>query len=370
MLYLHIPYCHHKCTYCGFYSVARRQQLDTYVDALCAELALRSSDKPLKTIYFGGGTPSLLSIGQLQHIVATISTHYNISQLEEVTLEANPENMTDSYLAALKSLNFVNRLSIGIQSFSDKELKLLNRVHDGEQAEEAVRRAAAAGFSNISVDLIMGLPGQQLADWQHNLDRLASLLPLDAVQHLSCYELTVESGTMLERQLQSGRLTPCDEEVVAAQYETLMQWCEAHGFEHYEVSNFCRHGHHSRHNSRYWNRTPYIGVGASAHSFDGTKRRWNVSDVDAYIAGTLRGETPFEEETLTADDAYNEYVMTALRTAEGIDKTMISSERRSHLSEKIAPHVAHGLVVESATHYRPTAKGMLMADGIAASLFV
>jgi len=368
MLYLHIPYCHHKCTYCGFYSVARKRDLEPYVEALCRELSLRSVSKPLRTIYFGGGTPSLLSDSQLGRIIETIRSCYDLSVLEEATMEANPEDLTEIYLQKIAEMKFFNRLSIGIQSFDNSELRLLNRVHNGQQAESAIRLAAAAGFQNVNVDLIMGLPGQSLSSWQQNLDRLSSLLPLGAIQHLSCYELTIEQGTMLERQLQSGRLTLCDEETLGAQYEALLNWCDYHGFVRYEVSNFCRPGHHSRHNSRYWNRTPYIGVGAAAHSFDGQHRRWNIANTAQYIASD--GDPAYEEETLSSADAYNEMVMTALRTPRGIQKESVLPVFQEHLQQTITPFIHAGLIVESNTAYQPTAEGIMHADGIAAELFV
>jgi len=368
MLYLHIPYCHHKCTYCGFYSVARQRDLEPYVEALCSELTLRSSNKPLRTIYFGGGTPSLLSINQLWRIINTIHTHYNLSELEEATLEANPEDLTEAYLQGLSEMNFFNRLSIGVQSFNDNELRLLNRVHNGQQAVDAIRLSSQAGFNNVSIDLIMGLPGQALSDWHQNLDHLSSLLPLGAIQHLSCYELTVEPGTMLERQLQSERLSSIDEESLTAQYESLLRWCDAHDFERYEVSNFCRPGFHSRHNSRYWERTPYIGVGAAAHSFDGYRRRWNIADVTQYIASN--GTPSYDEETLTCADAFNEMVMTALRTPRGIHKGSVPPNFQEHLKRAIMPFIQAGLILESSTAYQPTNEGIMHADGIAADLFV
>lgn len=369
MLYIHIPYCHHKCTYCGFYSVAGRRDTEPYVDALCRELVARKTDKPLKTIYFGGGTPSVLTARQLARIVQTIGENYNLSQLEEATLEANPENLTTEYLADLADMHFFNRLSIGIQSFDDAELHLLNRVHNSLQARQAVADAADAGFGNISVDLIMGLPGQTAEAWHCNLDALAGLLTISAVKHLSCYELTLEPGSILERQIAQGRVALADDDTLAAQYALLLEWCAANGFEQYEVSNFSRPGFRSRHNSRYWNRTPYIGAGAAAHSFDGTVRRWNLPDVEQYITGAASGQIPFEEERLTQDDAYNEYVMTALRTVEGIDKAMVAEPYRKGLAEKIQPFVSKALVTETPTHYRPTPSGLLRADGIAVALF-
>lgn len=370
MLYIHIPYCHHKCTYCGFYSVAGHRDTEAYVDALCRELAMRKSGSPLKTIYFGGGTPTLLPLHQLQKIVETIRRCYDVSEVEEVTIEANPENLTPDYLRGLREMGFFNRLSIGIQSFNDGELRLLNRVHNSRQAVDAIVDASNCGFGNISVDLIMGLPGQDADGWKKNLDVLSKVLDISMVKHLSCYELTVEKGSILERQIEMGRVALADDETLADQYDTFLEWCRDNGFEQYEVSNFCKPGYKSRHNSRYWNRTPYIGVGAAAHSFDGNRRRWNMSDVNSYIAGASKGEIPHEEEMLTAADAYNEYVMTALRTVDGIDKSLVAPENGEHLSRSVQRFVDEGFIAETTTHYRPTPKGLLQADGIAASLFV
>lgn len=344
--------------------------MDSYVEALCRELVVRRKGEPLKTVYLGGGTPSILSLAQLQRIVDTIRDNYDLSQLEEATIEANPEDLTMEYLEGLVSLDLFNRISIGIQSFSDSELHLLNRVHDGRQAVQAVGNAVAAGFDNVSVDLIMALPGQSVDNWKRNLDILSSMDRFDAVKHLSCYELTVEPGTMLERQIAMGRLQTADEEMATAQYQTLQTWCSSQGFVQYEVSNYCRQGFHSRHNSRYWDRTPYIGVGASAHSFDGLRRRWNVADVNSYVKSSMQGAVSCEEESLTAADAYNEYVMTALRTCKGIMKSLVAVEYRAFLKEKIARFVGSGLIVETPESYVPTQQGLLHADGIAAELFV
>ncbi len=370
MLYIHIPYCHHKCTYCGFYSVAGSRDREAYVEAVCRELSMRRATKPLRTVYFGGGTPSLLSLQQLERIVDAIRAYFDTSKLEEVTIEANPENLTAPYLEGLAGLHFFDRLSIGIQSFSDNELRMLNRVHTAKQAMEAVHNAAVAGFDNISVDLIMGLPGQTERGWQANLDTLASLSDVAAVKHLSCYELTVEEGSILERQLAMGRLKMPDETVVEREYGLLYAWCETNGFEQYEVSNFCRPGFRSRHNSRYWNRTPYIGIGASAHSFDGTIRRWNIADAVRYTSGAATGDIPFESEVLSERDAYNEYVMTALRTVEGIEKKMVPEPWRERLAHAAKPYIANGLLTEDEECYKPTRSGLLHADGIAAAMFV
>lgn len=374
MLYVHIPYCHHKCTYCAFYSVARPKDTDSYVDALCLELKARKTDTPLRTVYFGGGTPTMLTLEQLHRIVDTIRDGYNLSLLEEATIEANPENLVPEYLEGLANLHFFNRISIGIQSFSDDELKMLNRVHTSQQAYSAILNVAAAGFDNVSVDLIMGLPHPYGVGLQYSLDHLDEFLPLGVIKHLSCYELTVEPGTMLERQLKTGRLQLCYDEDLASQYDMLLSWCQNNGFEQYEVSNFGKPGYHSRHNSRYWNRTPYIGVGAGAHSFDGSNRRWNLPDISRYIIGAGAGNIPFEEEKLTSADAFNEYIMTALRTVNGVDKnvlaSLVSTAELEGIKPKIDRLVKIGLIAETETHFQPTSSGLLQADGIAASLFL
>lgn len=368
MIYIHIPFCHRKCTYCAFYSVVTSQEKQTYVDAVCRELTMRRHEMPhpVRTVYFGGGTPSLLTVSQLGQIVDVLCGEYDLSGLEETTLEANPEDLTRSFLDDLKSLGFFNRLSIGVQSFDDKDLRLLNRRHDAGQALRAVEQAADSGFGNLSIDLIYGLPGRNERDWQANL-AMASKLP---VQHLSAYALTLEHGTILERQVEQGKVVPASDEDTVRQYEALLEWASANGFEQYEISNFCRPGYKAIHNSRYWNRTPYLGVGAAAHSFDGMCRRWNVSDVKQYVSSVASGHVAHESEELGLKDAFNEYVMTALRTVEGIDKTLVAPPFAQRLRKGIGRFVSEGLIEETTTHFRPTHQGLLHADGIAAELFL
>lgn len=353
--------------------MAGRRDYSEYVDAICSEIRLRGDGRRLRTIYFGGGTPSLLSPLQLRKITGTIAECFDVSGIEEVTLEANPENLTPEYVALLAEMRFFNRLSIGIQSFSDSELHLLNRVHNANQATDAIHNASEAGFNNISVDLIFGLPHQSVGKWLDKLDILASHKDFGSIKHLSCYELTLEPGSILERQLQMGRLSMAGDEVLEAQYSQLLDWCMRNGFEQYEISNFCRPGFHSRHNSRYWNRTPYIGVGAGAHSFNGTRRRWNKPDIAAYVKGASIGEIPFDEELLSDKDAFNEYIMTSLRTVRGIHKPVIDSEFSSFstgLAKQIQSFIRKGMIVETKDYYIPTAAGLLHADGIASELFV
>lgn len=369
MIYLHIPFCHRKCTYCAFYSrvTGGGDSVTRYVSALCRELEQRSyaMKGSVKTIYFGGGTPSILSPDQLGRIVDILRINYDLSALEEVTIEANPEDLTPQYLDALRALELFDRLSIGVQSFHDHDLRTLNRRHTAQQAVEAVRSAQSAGFRNISVDLIYGLPGQSTEAWRDNLARVAEL----AVTHLSAYALTVEEGTILATQIGQGRVRLATDETMAEHYSALLDWTTTHGFEQYEISNFCQPGHHARHNSRYWNRTPYLGVGAAAHSFDGEYRRWNVADVAQYCSLLETSHVPHEEEQLTLRDAHNEYVMTALRTTEGIDKSLVPLPFAKSLAAKIQKYVSAGLVTDTGTHYRPTPDGLLHADGIASDLF-
>ncbi len=295
---------------------------------------------PIKTVYFGGGTPSILPIEQLGRIVDGLHRCFDLSEVEEMTIEANPEDLTSEYLAALIQLGF-NRISIGVQSLDDKVLKMLNRRHTAQQAIDAVENAHKAGFSNISVDFIYGLP-----DISH-----FSILNFQFVTHISAYALTVEPGTALAVQVEQGRVELPDEEEVVRQYHELHDRLVVEGFRQYEVSNYARPGFESRHNSRYWNRTPYLGLGPGAHSFDGVRRKWNNPD------GTVG------EETLTAADAYNEMLMTALRTTEGLPVGSI-------IMDKMQRYIDCGWIVVADGRYRPTTEGLLHADGMAAELFV
>lgn len=384
MLYLHIPYCHHKCTYCVFYSHACHAVEDDYVTALCKEIEQRkdelSSADPTRTgryapttLYVGGGTPSMLSVAQLQRIIGCLHSSFDLSRLREATLECNPENLTPNYLHALHGLHCFSRLSIGVQSFNDGDLHRLNRVHTSSQAIVSLQEASRWGFDNLSVDLIYGLPGQSMETWRDNLEMVRQL----PVCHLSCYSLSVEPGSMLQRQMAHGMVPPIDEVAALRQYDYLLSWASVYGFEQYEISSFAKAGHRSLHNSRYWTRVPYLGCGASAHSFVGRHRRWNVSDVRQYIAGVTGhaadGEgVPlyYKEEILTEADAYNEIVMLGLRTVDGIDKSAVPESMRARLVADLRPFLHVGMVEDTPTHYRPSKEGLLHADGISAQLFV
>ncbi len=357
MIYVHVPFCHRKCTYCAFFSKVEsaKWKVESYVDALLAEMAQRKEEQahPIKTVYFGGGTPSILPIEQMERIVEGLHRCFDLSQMEEMTLEANPEDLTPEYLSALRELGF-NRLSIGVQSLDDRVLRMLNRRHTAAQAIAAVEAARTAGFYNISVDFIFGLP--ELSTFNFQLSTL--------VTHVSAYALTVESGTALAVQVEQGRVALPDEDEVVRQYHELHDQLEAAGFRQYEVSNYARPGFESKHNSRYWDRTPYLGLGPAAHSFDGKRRRRNNPDGS------------WSQETLTETDAYNELLMTALRTVRGLDLAQVPEQYRKELHRGMQPFIDCGWVKLStfnsqlSTVYRPTTEGLLHADGMAASLFV
>ncbi|MBQ7280124.1 MAG: radical SAM family heme chaperone HemW [Bacteroidales bacterium] len=377
MIYVHIPYCHAKCSYCAFFSVAERKSMAETVQAICREIEQRCGeqrDHAIRTVYFGGGTPTLLPIEMLQQIVEQLQKCYDLSHLEEATIEANPEDLTTSYLHELRQLGLFNRLSIGIQSLNDDALRLIRRRHTAAEAIDAIKNAHAAGFDNISIDLIYGIPNQSLETWNNNLSLVRQIDPHhEFIRHLSCYALTIEPHTIMEHQIASGQLTATSEDEVLRQYDSLAAWCSDNGFEQYEVSNYCQKGFSSRHNSRYWDRTPYTGIGPGAHSLCGMVRRWNVSNIRQYIDGVSHNTEYYEQEELTRCDVFNEYLMTALRTAIGLDKAtldaLMPTKHALTAHDKIARLVANGLLTDDATHYRPTAKGLLQADSMAADLF-
>lgn len=364
MIYIHVPFCHRKCTYCAFYSKpvvsssalkgatpgTGEELLSQYVDALIEEMRQRRQEQahPIRTIYFGGGTPSILAISDLERIIKALHENFDLSQIEEVTLEANPEDLTEDYLHGLRGLGLINRLSIGIQSLDDDMLRFIGRRHTASQALAAVENAHTAGFSNLSVDFIYGLP----------VDSPFSIFNFQLVSHVSAYALTVEPGTALAVQVEQGRVALPGEDDVVRQYEMLCKMLGERGFEQYEVSNFCRPGMASRHNSRYWDRTPYLGLGPGAHSFDGCRRRWNKPD------GT------FEQEILSEADAFNELLMTALRTTRGLPLAQVPDKYKERLHRGIQPYVDCGWIVLRDNSFCPTREGLLHADGMAAALFV
>ncbi len=364
MIYIHIPFCHRKCTYCAFYSVASGRLMQAYVDALLAEMDDRKNEQShsIRTIYFGGGTPSILPIDELSRVVDGLHRNFDLSHLDEVTIECNPEDLTHSYLEGLQHLNFFNRISIGIQSLDDDVLRLINRRHTARQALDSIVNARLYGFENISVDFIYGV--------RDRLDTSEFNRVLPDVTHISAYSLTVEPGTALAVQVEKGLVHLPDDDVVVQQYFDLNRLFSANGFCQYEVSNYAIPGFESRHNSRYWDRTHYLGLGPAAHSFYGNKRRWNISSIDTYLGITGESVGRYEEEILTAVDVFNEILMTSLRTVRGLPIASIPQDQKERLHRLMQPYIDCGWIKRTSTHYTPTVEGLLHADGIASSLFI
>ena len=369
-LYLHIPFCKSRCIYCDFYSGTDTSQRASYVQALCDELKLRSTYLPtrvLDSIYFGGGTPSLLQKEDFERLFEAIHTHFTLSLSAEITLECNPDDLTASYVAQLQELPF-NRISIGIQSFDDAELRFLNRRHTAQQAQEAVALCQAHGFDNISIDLMYGLPNQTAETWRKTLAVAMSL----GVQHLSAYSLMYEEGSPLSRLRNAHKITELDEATSVALFEQLIDTVALHGFEQYEISNFCLPTFHSRHNSSYWHGVPYLGVGAAAHSFDGISRQWNVANTVRYMAGVAAGQLEVEREELTTDERYNEFVFTALRTRSGINlsdlEQRFGNARLAYCLRLAQPYIDGGQLELRAGQLALTRAGIFVSDGIMSDL--
>jgi oxygen-independent coproporphyrinogen-3 oxidase len=317
-IYIHIPFCKQRCTYCDFYKEigSTDNQVDTFTDTLIQEIQLRKSylnGDNIGTVYFGGGTPSVLNFNQFRRIFDEIHHVFNVDNDAEVTMEANPDDLTDAYLETLSSLPF-NRLSIGIQSFNNKHLKIINRRHDAQQAKNAVINARKHGFQNISIDLIYALPGQTIEDWKKQLEEAFNL----NVEHISAYGLTYEEGTALWKQRNKGLVKVTEDEVTLQMFNYMRLKMIEKGFESYEISNYAKPGFRSRHNSAYWQFVPYLGLGPSAHSFDGKSRQWNIASVQKYIQSISILKPSFEKEVLSEQDFYNDFIMVSLRTSDGI----------------------------------------------------
>jgi len=353
-IYIHIPFCKSRCKYCDFFSTTLLEKRKEYVDAVIQEWQQRRVDD-IATIYLGGGTPSLLYVAELDRLLKEFrSQTASLSEVREITLEANPGDLSLEKLKVLRDIG-INRLSIGIQSFRNPLLRLMGRRHNARQARQAVRWAKQAGFDNISIDLIYGLPTQTMLQWSLDV-RCAIRL---GVQHVSCYCLSYEEGTPLTQMLEKGKIRPASERLQNRMYQFLCRVMERNGYEHYEVSNFALPGYRSRHNSNYWNNTPYIGLGAGAHSYDGHIRSWNPSDVDAYIAGITSGTLKREEEQLTPEQQHIEAVMLALRTKEGVDVTLVKDK-----TDKVAQYVRQGLLREQGGRLIATKKGLNILNHI------
>lgn len=368
-IYIHIPFCKQACHYCDFHfstSLAKKSEL---VNALCKELILRKDELPSKieTIYFGGGTPSLLSSEELQQIFETIYSNFTVSETPEITLEANPDDLSNNLIIQLSKCP-VNRVSIGIQSFFEEDLKLMNRAHNASEALECIVEAKKY-FKNISIDLIYGIPGMSNERWKENLD---IALNLD-VPHLSCYALTVEPKTALKKFIEKGIVPQVDEEASKQHYEILLSETEKAGYENYEFSNFGKPGFHSRNNTAYWEGKSYLGIGPSAHSFDGNIRSWNVANNTKYIKSIEAGILPSEKEILSMEDKYNEYIMTGLRTKKGVSLENIENKFgikfSEYLLEQAKTHLQNELLILENKTLKISKKGKFLSDGIAADLF-
>lgn len=370
-IYLHIPFCKHRCAYCGFFSSTDSEVKEAYVSALCRELEMRkhyAGDEPVRTIYVGGGTPSQLSLKQLERLFAQIYKVYRVETDAEVTLEMNPDDVKDEYTSALGCSLPVNRLSMGVQTFNDERLRFLQRRHTARQAIEAVECCRKYGFDNLSVDLIYGLPGETLEEWNHDLQQA---LTLD-VPHLSAYHLTYEEDTPLGKMREQGRVKEVDEEVSATMYTMLVEQLTRAGYEHYEISNFCHPGMESRHNSSYWKGISYIGCGAAAHSFDGKSRQWNVSSIPYYIKGIGEGSPKIEREELGLYTRYNDYLVTSLRTRWGVSLEKLGTQFGSSLHDyclrMARRHLAQGVLQIDGDALHLTEKGVFLSDGIISDL--
>jgi len=364
-IYIHIPFCKQRCSYCDFFSSIENRMKDTYITALCKELVERKdylNNEPIKTVYWGGGTPSVLQFNDFAKIFITLSVVFGFDFKREVTLEANPDDITPDFLPTIIYFDF-NRISLGIQSFNDLELKLLNRRHDARSAIRAVKLLQKGGFENIGIDLMYGLPGQSLQSWEKTLRQAVDL----NVQHISAYHLTYEEGTPLHNRLKEGGVAPVDEEMSNRMFEVLIDTLTAAGFEHYEISNFARRGFQSRHNTSYWNGTHYLGIGASAHSYNGFSRRWNRKTLTPNY-----WSSGFEVEVLDEKMKYNDFIITRLRMMKGINLKELTSlfdeSRKAYCLQQAQKHIANGLLQCKGNYLRLTRKGIFISDSIMSDL--
>ena len=365
-IYIHVPFCQSRCIYCDFYSTTYGAEWKrSYVDTLKREIQLRREEidvTRVPSLYIGGGTPSQLPSTLLQEVFRAIQENFTLAKDAEVTIEANPDDVTPEWLAAL-SQTPVNRISMGVQTFSDSLLCFLNRRHTSHQAIEAVQRCQDAGYSNISLDLIYGLPGQTFEDWCRDVKLLLSL----DVPHLSAYALSYEEGTALSKMLQDGKVNEASDELSWQMYEYLMNETAAAGMEHYEISNFAKPGMHSRHNSSYWDGSPYLGLGPGAHSYDGVcVRRSNDTSLKDYVCSTA--DVPHQKEVLTPEEQYDELVMTRLRTASGLPLSLLTPEQRSYCMEMAEPHIHSGNLVQDGLVLRLSRKGIFISNSIISDL--
>ena len=371
-IYIHVPFCKSKCAYCNFFSLASESKINDYVEALKREILYRKDyleNEEVKTIYFGGGTPSLLPVKYVEEILTLLRKNFNIDANPEITLELNPDTIDREKMASLKQMG-VNRMSVGIQSFFDDDLKYLGRRHDSNHALRVLEDLKNINFDKITLDLIYGIPTLTEEKWNKNLDIFFST----GISHLSAYALTVEPRTILGQKIDKGDLQEVNEDETIKHYQILVERAKEHGFEHYEISNFAKEGYRSIHNSIYWSDGKYLGLGPSAHSYDGKSRQWNVANLSQYLKLAGNSDECFEKEVLTLDDKYNEYVMTSLRTSWGCNVEKITLHYGIKYAEfflkNVKKYVESGEMLINDNNYFLSENGKLFADGIASDLFL
>lgn len=369
-IYIHIPFCKQACHYCDFHFSTSLKKKDELVNALKTELSLRKVEltNTVECIYFGGGTPSLLSAEELNSLIETVYTNYNVSETPEITLEANPDDLTKDKIKELGKSK-INRLSIGIQSFFEDDLKLMNRAHNAKEALQCIEFSKTE-FDNISIDLIYGIPGMTTQKWKENLN---IALQLD-IPHISSYALTVEPNTALKRFIEKGVVAPVDDDLAKQHFDILVETLQQAGYSNYEFSNFGKQGYHSKNNTAYWTGKSYLGIGPSAHSYNGKQRSWNINNNPKYIKSIQQGIIPNEVETLSVTDRYNEYVMTGLRTIWGISLSKIEKEFglnfKTYVLQQAKNFIEDHLLFLDGDTIVVTKKGKFLSDGIASELFM
>lgn len=371
-IYLHIPFCKRKCAYCDFYSIANTKMNENFVKAVSKEIELQKNylkGESVQTIYFGGGTPSMLSEKQIGIILDQIHENFEVEENNEITLEANPDNLSEKYLKKIKKLG-VNRLSVGIQSFDAADLILMKRKHSVNQAINAVKTAQEVGFENISIDLIYGLPDLTIQKWEQNLYKALNL----NIQHISAYHLTIEPNTLFQKMYKNDKLNLPTENESIDQFNMLIQKTAKKGFLHYEISNFALDGSISLHNSNYWMGVKYLGLGPSAHSYNLTSRQWNISNLHEYLDAISKGKIPFETEILSQNEKYNDFVITSLRTMWGLNTEKLNKEfgekYKSYFIKKTKELIDKNLLKKREEKYILTEKGMLISDNIISSILI
>ena len=373
MIYIHIPFCKQKCSYCNFHFSTSLQHKEEMLASIKKEISLRKDElqnKKLKSLYFGGGTPSILGVNEIKTITDEVLQYFEFDNDIEVTLEANPDDLDKNFLREL-STSFINRLSIGTQSFYEEDLKLMNRAHNASQAEDSIKRAQDFGFENISIDLIYGSPTSNLEIWKENLNKTILL----EIPHISSYALTVEPKTALENWISKGKTTSPNETEQNEEFYFMSEFLKQNGFDHYEISNFGKPGFHSKHNSAYWKYKEYLGIGPSAHSYDGrNSRSWNVANNTQYIKSIKDNILPKETEILSEKDQFNEMMMIGLRTIWGVDLTHFQQDFSDgvleHFKNETTQKLSEGILIIEDNHLKIPEKHWFLADGIASDLFI